>query len=153
MARYGISMEFEKGDLGRFNSACNASVRNLFRGTKKATTEGCREILTDAVRRIPKYTGTAADSAFMEVKRRSDTALSYWAYEGTVGFGGNGDPVNPITGEPASAYVVAVHENTHAVHPNGEAKFLENAVREYMSSNFRRAVEVNAKDALRRWSD
>jgi hypothetical protein len=152
MARYGFDIEFNKSDLKKFDANCEASVRNLFRGTKKATEQGCKEIMADAVRCIPKVTGTAASTAYYEVHRRSDTADSYWAYEGTVGFGSD-DKVNPISGEPVSEYIVALHENLSAVHPNGEAKFLENAVRSYMENNFQRSVEMHAHDALKGLSD
>lgn len=149
MANYLFSIDFVKGDLDKFKARCQASARNLFEGTRKATEYSCKSILEESLEQVPKVTNTLAASAFYEVHRRSDTAASTWQYEGTVGYGGNGDPINPKTGEPSSRYAVVVHEDLEAVHPNGKAKFLEDPVREFMTSNFTRAVERHASESLK----
>ena len=90
-------------------------------------------------------------SAFYEVTRRSD--VSGYRYEGVVGYGGNGDPVNPRTGRRASSYMVEVHEDLSVVHPTGKAKFLEDPVREYARDNFPRTVFKYAQESLAGMSD
>lgn len=57
--------------------------------------------------------------------------------------GGHGvdNAINPKTGLPASAYAAIVHEDLSMPHPNGgKAKFLEDPVRDYAASKFRRTV-------------
>ena len=70
-------------------------------------------------------------------------------YEGVVGYGGNGDPINPKTGKHASEYMVQVHEDLNQPHPNGgQAKFLEEAVQQYAQQEFPRTVAQYIRDAL-----
>jgi hypothetical protein len=92
-------------------------------------------------------------SAYYEVSRRSDTSLSTWAYEAIIGYGGNGNPINPKTGYPASSYMLAVHEDLLAFHPVGKAKFLEDPVRDYAARNFKRTVFKYAQESLATMSD
>lgn len=148
-----FSFEFNSKDLKNFENQCQVAIRNLGRGTKKATIAGCQEILGNSMAQVPTETYTLLMSAFYEVHRRSDTAASTWAYEGTVGYGGNGDPVNPLTGKRASTYMVAVHEDLNAFHPKGKAKFLEDPARDYARENFPRTVFKYAKDSLSSLSD
>jgi len=147
------SFEFEKGDLDNFEAQCNFAIRNIGRGTKKATEAACQEIMSNSMEQVPKLTRTLLASAFYEVSRRTDTASSTWSYEATLGYGGNGDPVNPNTGRPASSYMVAVHEDLDALHLTGKAKFLEDPVREYANNNFSRTVFKYAKESLAGMSD
>lgn len=143
-----FNFNFSKTSLNNFNASCEAAMRNISTGTKKATIAACEEILAESKNQVPTLTTTLIQSAYYEVKRRSDTASSYYTYEGTVGYGGNGDPVNPKTGERASSYMVAVHENLSAVHPNGKAKFLEDPVRDYAANKFERTVFKYAQESL-----
>lgn len=143
-----INFDFNKESLNKFNATCEIAIRNVATGTKKATIAACEEILSESKEQVPKLTNTLLQSAFYEVHRRSDTSSSYYAYEGTVGYGGNGDPVNPNTGERASSYMLAVHENLSAKHPNGKAKFLEDPVREYAANKFERTVFKYAQESL-----
>lgn len=140
-------------ELKQFDAKCEAAIRNVFRGTKKATEAACQEILGNSMAEVPKDTYTLLMSAFYEVTRRSDTAASTWAYEGVLGYGGNGDPINPKTGRPASAYMVDVHEDLSARHRNGKAKFLEDPVREYANNNFKRTVFKYVSESLADMSD
>ena len=142
--RSSINLEFNKLDLKMFNAACEAKIRNVDRGTKRLTTEACQTILADSLEQVPKRTSTLAASGYYEVKRRGDTARTTWAYEGIVGYGGNGNPINPETGMRASNYMVKVHEDLSVVHPNGKAKFLEDAVRAYGETQL-----IN--NAMREW--
>ncbi|MNU03208.1 hypothetical protein D3C72_2471540 [compost metagenome] len=52
-------------------------------------------------------------------------------FSAEIGYGGNGDPVNPKTGRRASEYMVVVHEDLSAKHTTGNAKFLERPVASY----------------------
>lgn len=143
--------EFDKRSLTNFEARCEAAIRNVGNGSKKATIAACEEILGNSMAEVPKQTYTLLMSAFYEVTRRSD--VSGYRYEGVVGYGGNGDPVNPRTGRRASSYMVEVHEDLSVVHPTGKAKFLEDPVREYARDNFPRTVFKYAQESLAGMSD
>ena len=121
------SVEAVKGNL-------NAILTNVGKGTKWATEAACKLIYDATIAQVPEDTGTLLASAFWKVERRTELAASSWRYKGIVGYGGNGDPVNPKTGLPASAYMVAVHEDLSAYHAKGKAKFLEDPLREFGSN-------------------
>jgi GTP cyclohydrolase FolE2 len=144
---------FSRQELNTFAARCEFAIRNIDRGTKKATIAAAEEIMDESKRQVPKLTKTLLSSAFYEVTRRTDTAATTWAYEALLGYGGNGDPINPVTGKPASYYMVAVHEDLDAFHPVGKAKFLEDPVREYADKNFKRTVFKYAKESLAGMSD
>lgn len=144
---------FDKKELDNFEARCEFAIRNVGRGTKSATEAAAREIMQESMDQVPKLTLTLLASAFYEVKRRADTSVNTWAYEAILGYGGNGDPINPITGRPASSYMVAVHENMDVKHPIGKAKFLEDPVREYASNKFKRTVFKYARESLAGMSD
>lgn len=144
---------FKKEDIKSFEATCEFAIRNVYRGTKKATIAASEEIMAESKRQVPKLTETLLASAFYEVTRRTDTAATYWAYEALLGYGGNGNPINPVTGKPASFYMTAVHENLKVWHPVGKAKFLEDPVREYANKNFKRTVFKYAKESLAGMSD
>lgn len=148
-----FNFDFKQSELDMFEARCEAAIRNLGRGTRKATVAACEEILGNSMAQVPKDTYTLLMSAFYEVSRRTDTAASTWAYEAIIGYGGNGDPVNPKTGRRASSYMVKVHEDLSAVHPTGKAKFLEDPLREYARENFSRTVFTHAQESLASMSD
>lgn len=148
-----FNFSFDRKSISSFNAACEVAIRNLGRGTKKATIAACEEILANSKEQVPKDTLTLLNSAFYEVRRRTDTAATTYVYEGTVGYGGNGDPINPRTGKRASTYMVEVHEDLSVVHRNGKAKFLEDPVREYAQANFNRTVFKYAKESLASMSE
>ena len=148
-----FNFDFDQKSLNNFEAQCEAAVRNLGSGTKKATTVACQEILGNSMAEVPKDTYTLLMSAFYEVSRRTDTFASTYAYEAIVGYGGNGDPVNPKTGRRASSYMVEVHEDLSVYHPTGKAKFLEDPVREYARENFPRTVFTYAQESLATMSD
>lgn len=148
-----FNFDFDKKSLDTFVGQCEAAIRNVGKGTKKATIAACEEILGNSMAEVPKDTYTLLMSAFYEVTRHDDTAASTWAYEAIIGYGGNGDPVNPKTGRRASSYMVKVHEDLTAVHPVGKAKFLEDPVRDYAKENFPRTVFKYAQESLAAMSD
>lgn len=135
MARGGraeFSIEYSE-----FARSLQVLLSKVERGTKKATRQACEEILAESLRQVPKDTNTLAKSAFYVIqgKYRNFTAI--------IGYGGNGDPINPKTGRAASDYMVVVHEDLQARHPVGKAKFLEDPVREYqhkMLQTYARAI-------------
>lgn len=126
---------------------CEAAISHVATGTKKATTKACQDILDISNSLVPVDTGTLKKSGYFEVTRQANI-VSY-RYEGVVGYGGNGDPINPKTGKHASEYMVQVHEDLNQPHPNGgQAKFLEEAVQQYAQQEFPRTVAQYIRDAL-----
>lgn len=130
-------------DLATFKGQVEATISNVGKGTKKATTAAAEEILELSLAQVPKQTGTLAASAGYVVEGSSKEGFS-----ATVGYGIQNDPINPKTGKPASAYALAVHEDLSVVHPNGKAKYLEDAVNEYASENFPRTVMQYVGNAI-----
>ena len=118
------SIEVVKGNL-------NGVLTNVGKGTKWATEAACRLIYDASIAQVPEDTGTLMRSAFWKVERRTELAASSWRYRGIVGYGGNGDPINPKSGLKASDYMVVVHEDLSAFHAKGKAKFLEDPLREF----------------------
>ena len=143
-----VMFEFDYKSLSDFNIKCQAAIRNVGRGTKKATIEACEEILNASLAQVPKDTYTLAISAFYTVARQAGTSAKTYQYEGHIGYGGNGDPTNPKTGNRASDYMVEVHEDLSVYHRNGKAKFLEDPVREYGEEKFARTVFKYASESL-----
>lgn len=148
-----FNFNFDQKSLNNFEAQCEAAIRNLGKGTKKATSAACEEILSNSMAEVPKDTYTLLLSAFYEVSRRTDTSASTYDYEAIIGYGGNGDPVNPKTGRRASSYMVKVHEDLSVYHPTGKAKFLEDPIREYARENFPRTVFTYAHESLATMSD
>ena len=123
-----------------FERALQATLRRVERGTKKATIAACEEIKEMSLEEVPRDTNTLADSFFYEILGR------YRNFEAIIGYGGNGDPVNPKTGQRASEYMVVVHEDLEAVHPIGKAKFLEDPLRKYQEKYARRVARIIRKE-------
>ena len=119
-----------------FEASLRTAIDRVDRGTKKATINACEEILEESLKQVPRDTETLAKSGYIEIKG------AYKNFTGEVGYGGNGDPINPKTGEPASSYALIVHEDLTAEHPVGKAKFLEDPVREYANKFKRNVVSV-----------
>lgn len=136
-----------------FASSCEAVIRNVDRATKAGTTQACQEILEESLRQVPRDTGTLASTAFYDVQRRRST--KNYTYEGVVGYAGQAgagmshDRVNPKSGAAASKYATKVHEDLSAMHPNGgKAKFLEDPVRAYGATRFKRVAETHWMNAI-----
>lgn len=142
-----IRFEFSKKELRGFDAVCKASVHNVGIGTKRATEAAAKEIMDESKEQVPKVTNTLVASAFHEVHRRGQS------YEAILGYGGNGDPINPNTGLPASSYMLAVHEDLDAVHPVGKAKYFEDPFRAYIVEKFPDTVIKNVKESLVGMSD
>lgn len=137
------TFDFSFDSLKHFDSRCNAAISKLGNGSRKALIEACDIILDESMMQVPVDTSTLMDSAFYEI-------TGYWrtGWNAVIGYGGNGDPVNPKTGKPASSYMVRVHEDLTAYHPLGKAKYLEDPVREYARERFPRTVFKYAQQSL-----
>ena len=130
-------------DYKEFSKSCEAAVSKVGNGSRKALVEACRVISEKSLEQVPYETGTLAQSQFWEV-----TGSYKVGWDATIGYGGNGDPINPVTGKPASSYMVAVHEDLDALHIIGKAKFLEDPVREFTQERFPRTVIRYVDEAL-----
>lgn len=70
--------------------------------------------MREAKRRTPWKTGTLRGTGIVNKPERDGNQISV-----TLSFGG-----------PAAPYAIYVHENLEAIHPHGEAKFLESTLLE-----------------------
>lgn len=127
----------------KFSRECEAIITKVGKNTRKGTEEACRIISAESLRQVPRETNTLAASQFYNVTGYYETG-----WTGVVGYGGNGDPVNPKTGNRASDYMLAVHEDLTARHPIGKAKYLEDPVREFGRERFPRTVYKYVQAAL-----
>lgn len=148
-----IDFYLSPDESDKFASSCEAVIRNVGTATKAGTEQACKEILEESLKQVPRDTGTLASTAFYSVNRRMSTKR--YTYEGVVGYAGQSgagmshDRVNPKSGKAASKYVFIVHEDLEAAHPNGgKAKFLEDPVREYGATRFKRVAETHWKNAI-----
>lgn len=112
-------------DSTKLDSKLAGAIGKVQTGTKKATKQACEEILEDSLQEVPRDTETLAMSGYYDI------IGSYRNFKGVVGYGGNGDPVNPKNGFRASEYMVEVHEDLNAYHTVGKAKFLEDPLNRY----------------------
>lgn len=126
-----------------FDRNCSVAVSKLGSGSRKALQEACDIILGESMAQVPQDTSTLLLSGYWEIHGNYKTG-----WNATIGYGGNGDPVNPKTGRRASSYAVAVHEDLSAYHAVGKAKFLEDPMREYAKQNFPRTVFRYAQESL-----
>lgn len=148
-----IQFHISKTELNKFERSTEAVVLNVDTATKRATEQACREILEESLAQVPRDTGALASTGFYEVERNMGT--KHYTYQGTIGYAGTAgkgaayDKLNPKSRSKVSDYAVRVHEDLTAKHPNGgKAKFLEDPVRAYGSSNFKRVAETNWRYAI-----
>jgi hypothetical protein len=139
--RASIDMDFKS--LNAFDNSCELTISKVGNGSRKALVAACNEISEMSLNQVPVDTLTLMSSQFWEV-----TGNYKEGWEAVIGYGGNGDPVNPKTGRRASSYMVAVHEDLSAVHIHGKAKFLEDPLREYARENFPRTVLKHVQSAF-----
>lgn len=138
-----FNFSFDERSFREFDAQCNVAISKLGNGSRKALMAACEEILGESMAQVPQDTSTLLMSAFWEINGHWKTG-----WDAIIGYGGNGDPVNPKTGKPASSYMLAVHEDLSAVHPIGKAKYLEDPVREYARERFPRTVFKYAQESL-----
>lgn len=143
--RGSFTFEFDKKSLSQFEASLNVALSKVGNGSRKALVAACEEILEASLTQVPRDTETLASSAFWEITGHWKTG-----WYATLGYGGSLDPINPVTGKPASSYMLAVHEDLNAHHPVGKAKYLEDPVRDYATRKFPRTVFKYAKQSLAR---
>jgi hypothetical protein len=108
--------------------------------------------MTEMKRRCPVDTGALRGSGHVEGPDGAVSSLVSWDTGTQTGaMGGHGKAsdisVRFVFGGPAAAYALAVHENTEAFHPNGEAKFLERTLMESVPHLAQRVARRIARDA------
>lgn len=130
-----VTLNLSSAQLKDFTASCEATISKVGNGSRKALVEACNVISEDSLNQVPRDTDTLALSQFWEITGHYKTG-----WKATIGYGGNGDPVNPKTGRPASSYMLAVHEDLSALHIQGKAKFLEDPIRAYATENFPRTL-------------
>ena len=138
-----LTFDIRRTDLNRFDANCNAIINRVGNGSRKALVEACRVISEDSLAQVPRDTDTLANSQYWEVTGSYKTL-----FEANIGYGGNGDPVNPKTGKAASSYMLKVHEDLTIYHFIGNAKFLENPVRKYALERHPRTIVKYISEAL-----
>lgn len=124
-----VTFDVTPGSLSSTMSNIVGIMTNVHHGTKWATEEACKLIYEESIFQVPMDTRTLASSGFWYVERRE--GLASYRYRGVVGYGGNGDPINPKNGKRASEYAREVHEDLSVYHKNGKAKFLEDPLRDF----------------------
>jgi hypothetical protein len=129
-------------DYKDFERKLEVAIARVQRGTKKATIQACEEIKEISIPMVPTETGTLAGTFFYEVEG------AYRNFTARLGYGGPNDLVNPKTGQMASEYMIAVHENLDAAHPHGQAKFLEEAVKQYQEKFLTKAARDIASELM-----
>ncbi len=138
-----VTMNLTHKQLNEFYANCEAMVSKVGNGSRKALVEACNIISDDSLSQVPRETNTLALSQFWEI-----TGNYKIKWKAVIGYGGNGDPVNPKTGKRASSYMVAVHEDLSALHIQGNAKFLENPIRAFAAQRFPRTVIKHVQAAI-----
>lgn len=112
-------------DMKKFNQSMKTIANDAEIGALDAV-EFSVDMLRDmTLAQVPKDTKTLGDSYESRIFVRGKEIRAEF------GYGGNGDPVNPKTGKPASQYMLTVHEDLEAYHPIGNAKFFENPLQEF----------------------
>ena len=140
-----VMFDLRGKQLNEFYANCEAMVSKVGNGSREALVEACNVISEASLNQVPRDTETLALSQFWEVTGNYKTG---WI--ANIGYGGNGDPVNPKTGKRASSYMLAVHEDLTAIHVHGKAKFLEDPIKDYARSRFPRTVFKYVQDAMNR---
>lgn len=138
-----VTFDIQGKQLNSFYANCEAMISKVGNGSRKALVEACNIISEASLNQVPRDTETLALSHFWEVKGHWRTG-----WTATIGYGGNGDPINPKTGRRASSYMLAVHEDLGALHIQGKAKFLEDPIRDFTRERFPRTVFKHINQAL-----
>lgn len=121
------TVEFQIKGVRDMERALNALVSNFGEEVGNGLRAECEVEMTEAKQRTPVLTGTLRASGHVKgpVREAGDVVV-------TMGFGGpaGSGNTNGETNEHDVGYAVWVHENEEALHPHGEAKFLERTVLE-----------------------
>lgn len=113
-----------KVDSSKFQNKVTNLLTAVAQGSSGVTKEFTEALYSATLTEVPKDTNTLSSSAYREVEQ------GFLRTHGVVGYGGNGDPMNPKSRRHASEYMVVIHEDLSMNHPNGgKAKYLENPAR------------------------
>lgn len=138
-----LTFDIRRTDVKNFAASCEAMINRVGNGSRKALVEACNIISENSLAQVPRDTDTLANSQFWEV-----TGSYKIGWEAVIGYGGNGDPINPKTGKAASSYMLKVHEDLSTHHFIGKAKFLEDPVREYAIMKHPRTIVKYISEAI-----
>lgn len=148
-----IQFHIAKGDSAAFESSLEAVMLNVGNASKRITEVACKDVLTESLKQVPRNTGLLASTGFYEVQRNRGTKR--YTYQGVVGYaskagaGAKHDRYNASSKSMVSDYALRVHEDLGAKHPNGgKAKFLEDPVRAYGATHFKRVAETHWRHAI-----
>lgn len=83
-----------------------------------------QEIMADSALEVPRDTNALANSQY----------ISEDGNEIVFGYGGESAQINPKTGASTDDYAAIVHEDMHANHPVGKAKFLEDPINRHRAN-------------------
>lgn len=133
-----MGLKFDKSSLRTLEANLQKFSRSALEGGAKGLSEHAKDVMNKSQAEVPAVTGTLKGSNFIEVPSVNENTKEVSI---KLGYGGPADTMNPVTGEMASQYMIAVHEVLHARHPTGKAKFLEDPV---MNS----APELEAKVSM-----
>lgn len=125
-----MSLEYSVTGL----DVAEATLRRVGSAVRQETIAGLYQVaeeeMAEAKRRVPVDTGALAGSGYVSPPQVSGSDVSV-----ALGFGG-----------PAAPYALHVHENLEALHPTGQAKYLESTLVEsapYMAERIARRVAAN----------
>lgn len=128
-------------DYEGFNSTLEALVEKVGLRSGKIVEQQAEKIMEESVGECPKDTGALVSTAFVDMDRGTFKNAATFGYNGKA-------TVNPKSGETVSEYMIAVHEDLTAVHPNGKAKFLEDPVNRY-AAEFEKTLGEKIADIFR----
>ena len=90
---------------------------------EKDLVDGANEIMAESKLEVPTDTGSLRESGFVELVARGGITTSV-----KIGYGGAHVVINPNTGQPTTKYALIVHEDLHAKHERGKAKYLQDPI-------------------------
>lgn len=116
-----------------FQQSLRGTLKNVGVGSEEGVRKTVEQISEATLNEVPKNHGTLARSYQFKIRSSGAIVLA------EMGYGKNGDPVDPKTGKRASEYMLPVHEDLEAIHQVGKAKYLEDPWRK-LTPNFRRNI-------------
>lgn len=114
------TLNLNKAELRKVEKGLQAYLFRKKGQWRRTARRFANNIMTESQQEIPRYTGTMASTAYVDVNVNGDVEF---------GYGGPNDAWNPETKQMASEYLMAVHEDLYARHVTGKAKFLEDPIR------------------------
>lgn len=118
-----LSIKMDRSSIRKLEANLEQARWDFLDAGMAAGQEIAEEIMAESRMQIPRETGAAAESGFVEVEREDRHQ-----HKVRFGYGGAATRINPKTGKSTADYIVPLHERLDTFHPNGNAKFLENPV-------------------------